>query len=78
MAQHQTTSSFSQHLIEETHSSGPMNKIMEIIHCYNKGQYLNTIERFHIHIESAKSNHLKDPHTIRSYAIFDTPLQTDH
>ena len=40
-----TTSSFAQHLIEEAHSSGPVNKIMEIVHCHNKGPHLNTTER---------------------------------
>jgi hypothetical protein len=32
-----TTSSFAKQLILETHSSGSMKKIMEIVHCYNKG-----------------------------------------
>jgi len=73
-----TTSSFAQHLIEVAHSSEPMNQIMEIVHCHNKRPYLNTIERFHIHTESAKNNHLNDPQTIHPNAIFDTLLKTDH
>ena len=73
-----TTSSFAQHLIEEGHSSGPMNKIMEIMHYHNKRPYLNTIERFHIHKESAKNNHFNDPNTVQPNAIFDTLLKIDH
>ena len=69
---------FAQHLIEEGHSSGAMNKIMEITHYHNKGPYLNTIERFHTHIESTKNNHLNDPQTIHHNAIFETLLNTDH
>jgi len=78
--QHGATSALppDSHLIEEAHSSGPMNKITETVHCHNKGPYLNTIERFHIHTESAKNNHLNDPQTIHPSAIFDTILKTDH
>jgi len=43
-----------QHLIEEAHSFGPMNNIMEILQCHKKGAHLNTIEKFHIHTEAAK------------------------
>jgi len=49
---HSTTSNFAQHLIEEAHSFGPMNNIMETVHCCKKGAHLNTIEKFHIHSES--------------------------
>ena len=69
---------FAQHLIEEGHSSGAMNKIMEITHYHNKGPYLNIIERFHIHTESAKNSHLNDPQTIHPDAIFDKLLKTNH
>jgi len=73
-----TTSRFAQHHIEEGYSSGPMNKIMEIMHYHNKGTYLNNIKRFHIHTESAKNNHLIGLQTIHPNAIFDTFLKTDH
>jgi len=69
------TSNFAKHLIEEAHSFGPMNKIMEIIHCHKKGAHLNTIEKFHIHTEFAKKNHLNDPQTVLSNAIFDTLIK---
>jgi len=76
------TSNFAKHLLEEeAHSFGPMNKIMEIIHCHKKGAHLNTIQKFHIHIEFAKNNHLNDPQTILLNAIFDTLIKaqlTDH
>jgi hypothetical protein len=53
-----------------------MNKIMEIIHCHKKGAHLNTMEKFHIHTEFAKNNHLSDPQTILPNAIFDTLKKT--
>jgi hypothetical protein len=55
------TSSFAKHLIEEAHSFGPMNNIMQIVHCYIKGTHVNTIERFHIHTEFITNNHPNDP-----------------
>jgi len=58
-----------------------MNKIMEIIHCHKKEAHLNTIEKFHIHTEFAKNNHLNDPQTVLPNAIFETLIQirlTDH
>jgi len=41
-------------------------------HYQKKGAHLNTLERFHIHTESAANNHLNDNHTIFPNAIFDT------
>ena len=72
-----TTSNVAQQLTEEGHSFGPMNQIMEIIHCHKKGAYLNTLERFHIHTESIKNNQLSDPETIHPNAIFYTLTKDD-
>ena len=63
------TSSFAKHLIEESHSFGPMNNIMQIVHFHRKGDHLNTIERLNIHTEFAANNHLNDPQTIFPNAI---------
>jgi len=64
--------------MEDAHSFGPMNKIMEIVHCHRKGAHLNTIEQSHIHAESVNNNNLNDPQTIHPNAIFDTLIKTDH
>ena len=42
-----------------------------------KGAHLNTLGKFHIHIEFVKNNHLNDPQTIHPNAIFDTLIKTD-
>jgi hypothetical protein len=54
-------SRFVKHPIEEAHSFGPMNSIINVVHCHRKGAHLHTIERFHIHAESAANNCLNDP-----------------
>jgi hypothetical protein len=48
------SSSFPKHLSEEAHSFGPINNIMQIVHCHRKGAHLNTIEKFQIHTEFAR------------------------
>ena len=73
---HSTTSNFALHLIDETHSFGPMHQIMDIVHYHKKGAHLNTLERLHIHTESVRNNHLSDPQTIHPNAIFDTLCKT--
>ena len=70
------TSNFAKHLTEATHSFGPMNEIMEIVQYHRKSSHLNTIEKFHIHTEFAKNNHLNDPQTILPNAIFDSLIKT--
>jgi hypothetical protein len=68
---------FAKHLNDSAHSFGLMNEIMQIIHSHKKGPHLNTIERFHIHIESIAYNHLNDDHTIFPNPIFDILSRTD-
>jgi hypothetical protein len=72
------TYSFAKHLNDTAHSFGPMNKIMQILHCHKKGPHLNTIERFHIHTESIANNKLNDDHNIFPKAIFDVLSRTNH
>jgi hypothetical protein len=69
-------SSYAKHLIENAHSFGPINKVMEIMCCQKKGAHLNTLERFHIHSEFTKNNSLNDPLTILPNAIFDVIMTT--
>jgi len=70
------TSSFAKHFIEESHSFGPINSIMQIVHCHRKAAHLNTIERFHIHTKFTANNHLNDPQTVFPNAIFHTLTKT--
>ena len=39
---------FAQHILDEGHSFGPMNYVMEIIHIARKGRMLDTVEKFYI------------------------------
>ena len=52
------TSNFAQHLIENMHCFVNIRDIMHIQKIHKKGHHLNTLERFHIHIEADYNNHL--------------------
>jgi hypothetical protein len=69
------SSNFAIHLIEHTHSFGPIHSTMRILHLQNKGAHLNTIERFYIYAEYTNNNHLNDDSTISPIKIFDTLLK---
>ena len=72
---HSHNSNFAKHLDKEYHSFGQMRDIIALA---QKRALLNTLDRFHIHTEAAKDNHLKEGHTIYPNAIFDTLLRTNH
>jgi len=59
----------------QSHSFGPIQDTMQIIQYQNKGNHLNTIERFYIYKEFIKDNHLNDEHNISPNSIFDTLLK---
>jgi hypothetical protein len=65
------TSRYAKHLNESGHSFGPIKDIMETLEFQRKGIHLNTMEKFHIHKELIKNNHLNDPQTMAPNPIFD-------
>jgi len=69
------TSNFVKHLLDNNHSFGPINNIMQVLHHQKKGAHLNTIENFYIHVEHATGNHLYDNHTIFPNKIFNALIK---
>jgi arginyl-tRNA--protein-N-Asp/Glu arginylyltransferase len=65
------SSNFAKHLIEHTHSFGPIHNTTQILHLQNKGALLNTLEQFHIYTEYTNNNHLNVDSTISHNKIFD-------
>ena len=57
-------SNCAKHILEQSHSFGPIQDTMQILQYQNKGNHLNTIERFYIYTEFIKDNHLNDDHNI--------------
>jgi hypothetical protein len=64
-------SKFTQHLLENKHTFGPMEDIMDIVHITNKGKMMDTLERYYIHKET-KSNNQINKLTVKPNAIFET------
>jgi len=52
-----------------------MHNVMQIIQLQKKVIHLDTIERFHIHKESATNNQLNDEYTLSTNRIFDNILR---
>ena len=61
-----------EHLLDNKHSIGSMEDIMEISHITKKESMMNTLERFHIFIETRLDNQIIDNYTVKYNAIFDT------
>jgi phosphopentomutase len=70
-------SSFAQHLLENGHSVGTMEDIMETVQITNKGQMMDTLERFNIFLETKTNNQINDRMTVKSNLIFDTTAHND-
>jgi len=66
------SSTFAQHVINEGHSFGPMNEIMNVIHFERKGKMLDTLEKFYIYRETKNGNQTNDRLTVQSNPIFET------
>jgi len=68
------TSNYAKHILDKSHSFGPIHNTVQILQYHNKGAHLNTIEQYYIYAEFTKNNHLNDEHNISPNKIFDAPL----
>jgi hypothetical protein len=53
-------SKFAQYLLEQNHSIGPIENVMEILFTANKGKLMNKIERFYIYKETYTNKQIND------------------
>jgi len=67
-----TSSKFRQHVLEHSHTFGPMDNIMDILSFNRKGIHLDTTERFCIYIEATVNNQFNGKHIICSNKILKT------
>jgi hypothetical protein len=71
------TSYYAKHISEQSHSFGPIHDTMQILQYQNKGNHLNTIERFYIYTEVTKNNHSNDEYNISPNKIFNALLYSN-
>ena len=68
-------SKFAQHLLENNHSIGPIDNIMEVLHHTKKGKLMDTLERFHIYKVTHENIQINDKNKSRPNVIFDKIIQ---
>jgi len=66
---------FAQHLLENGHSIGPIEDIMEVLYSKTKGKLMDTMERFHIYKETQANNQINDKNTATPNIIFETTVR---
>jgi hypothetical protein len=70
-------SKFAQHLLENNHSIGPIDSIMEVLHTTRKGKLMDTLERFHIYNVTHENIQINDKNTPKPNIIFDTIIREE-
>jgi hypothetical protein len=69
-------SKFAQHLLDNRHSIGNIENVMDVIHT-SKGRLLDTIKRFYIYNETRKNNQINDKCTAKPNTVFETIILED-
>ena len=64
-------SKFTQHLLDEGHTFGPMESVMDVIQYASKGKMMDALERFHIHDITQRGVQINDKLIVQHNPIFD-------
>jgi len=71
-------SMFAQHLIDNGHSIGQMEDVMDALHITRKWQMLDTLEKYYIFRETKLKIQINGKLTVRQNSVFDTIVRHDH
>ena len=63
------------HLLENHHSIGHIDNIMEILYITKKGRTMDTIEKYYIYKETKNENQINDKNTIKQNKIYDAIIR---
>ena len=69
-------SNFAQHLIDNNHTFGPIDEVMDFLYVTKKGKLMYTLERFYIYDETKRNNQINDKSTVLQNIIVDTIIHT--
>jgi hypothetical protein len=58
-------SKFAQRLLDNRHSIGPIEDIMQVLYKTNKGKLMDTMERYYIYKETCLNNQINDKNTAK-------------
>ena len=67
-------SKFTMHLIDNHHSTGHIDDIMEILHITYKGRSMDTIDKYYIYKETKNCNQINDKNTVIPNKIYDVVI----
>lgn len=70
-------SKFTQHLLENQHSTDSMENIMDTVHITNKGRMMDILERHYIFRETKLNNQINVKPTVKSNIISETIVHQD-
>jgi hypothetical protein len=70
-------SKFAVHLVDNSHSIGPIENIMAVLYTTNKDRLLDTMERYYIYYETSKNNQINDSNIAKPNTIFDIIIRED-
>jgi hypothetical protein len=70
-------SKFAQHLLDNRHSIGPIEDIVQVLYKMNKGKLMNTVERYYIYKETCMNNQIDDKNTAKPNIIFETLIHNN-
>jgi len=65
-------SKFTEHLLDNKHSIGPIEDIMKVLCKTNKRKLMDTMERYKIYKETYMNNQINDTNIAKSDVIFET------
>jgi hypothetical protein len=68
-------SKYATHLLENHHSIGPIDEVMQIVYTTGKCRFMDTIEKFPIYKQTQLDNQINDRDTVKYNAILDTLVQ---
>jgi len=63
------------HLLENHHSIGHIDNIMEVLYITKKGCTMDTIEKYYIYKEAKNGNQISDKNTIKQNKLYDVVIQ---
>jgi hypothetical protein len=70
-------SKFATHLLDNGHSIGSINNVMETLHITDKGRMMDNLEKFYIFRETKLNNQINDKLAVKPNIIFETIVNKD-
>ena len=64
-------SKYSNNLLDNIHSFGPIHEIMDVLHIMKKGKTMDTLEKFQIYLEIKIGRQINDENTVTQNTLFD-------